>query len=129
MDFFEKARVHWFQSLFREFTLRYKIRNRLLSQIYHFSLLICYPYSFILQHFSYYILYYFWYYTLYYAWNSSKLIPYMVLCAIICLVRKINFKLIVTYHMIVQKLVRYTTIMEYHINYYSTAQRNNIAKI
>ena len=29
-----------------EFTLCYKIRKRLLGQVYHFSLLICYPYSF-----------------------------------------------------------------------------------
>ena len=41
-----KGRVFWFQSLFREFTQCYKIRNRLLGQVYHFSLLICYPYSF-----------------------------------------------------------------------------------
>ena len=41
----EKGRVLWFQSLFREFTLCYKIRNRFLSRVYHFSLLICYPYS------------------------------------------------------------------------------------
>ena len=47
VDFLEKGRVLWFQSLFSEFTLCYKIRNRLLGQVYHFSLLICYPYSFI----------------------------------------------------------------------------------
>ena len=47
MDFFEKGRVLWFQTLFREFNLCYKIRNRLLGQVYHFSLLICYPYSLI----------------------------------------------------------------------------------
>ena len=47
MDFLEKGRVLWFQSLFREFTLCYKIRNRLLGQVYHFSFLIWYPYSFI----------------------------------------------------------------------------------
>ena len=46
MDFLVKGRVLWFQSLFREFTLTYKIRIRLLSRVYHFSLLICYPYSF-----------------------------------------------------------------------------------
>ena len=45
MDFLGKGRVLWFQSLFREFTLTYKIRIRLLSRVYHFSLLICYPYS------------------------------------------------------------------------------------
>ena len=45
MIFLEKGRVLWFQSLFREFTLSYKIRIRLLGQVYHFSLLICYPYS------------------------------------------------------------------------------------
>ena len=45
MDFLEKGWVLWFQSLFREFTLCYKIRNRFLGRVYHFSLLICYPYS------------------------------------------------------------------------------------
>ena len=33
------------QSLFRKFTLSYKIRIRLLGQVYHLSFLICYPYS------------------------------------------------------------------------------------
>ena len=47
MDFLEKGRVLWFQSLFREFTLCYKIRIRLLGWVCHISLLICYPYSFI----------------------------------------------------------------------------------
>ena len=46
MFYFEKGRVLWFQSLFREFTVSYKIRIRLLGHVYHFSLLICYPYSF-----------------------------------------------------------------------------------
>ena len=41
--------------------------------------------------------------------------PCMVLNTIICLVHKINLKLIVTYRMTVQKLVMYTTVMEYHI--------------
>ena len=45
MNFLEKGGVLWFQSVFREFTLCYKIRNRFLGQVYHFSLLICYPYS------------------------------------------------------------------------------------
>ena len=47
VDFLEKGRVLWCQSLFREFTLCYKIRIRLLGQVYHFDLLICHPYSFI----------------------------------------------------------------------------------
>ena len=45
MDFLEKGRVIWFQSLFRELTLCYKIRNRFLGRVDHLSLLICYPYS------------------------------------------------------------------------------------
>ena len=45
MDFLKKGRVVLFESLFREFTVSYKIRIRLLGQVYHFSLLICYPYS------------------------------------------------------------------------------------
>ena len=36
--------VLWFHSLYREFSLSYKIRFRLLGQVYHFSLLICYSY-------------------------------------------------------------------------------------
>ena len=49
MEFCEKGRVLWFQSLFREFTLCCKIRIGLLGEVYHFSLLICYPSSFIHQ--------------------------------------------------------------------------------
>ena len=45
MDFLGKGRVLWFQSHFREFTLFNTIRIRLLDQVYHFSLLICCPYS------------------------------------------------------------------------------------
>ena len=47
-----------------------------------------------------------------------KLIPYMVLNTIICLVHKINLKLIVIYRMTKQNLVKHTTIMECHINYW-----------
>ena len=42
----------------------------------------------------------------------------MVLNTIICLVRKVNLKLFVIYWMTEQNLVKYTTIMERHINYY-----------
>ena len=47
MYFLGKGRVLWFQLLFREFILWSKIRIRLLAQIYCFSLLICYSYSFL----------------------------------------------------------------------------------
>ena len=49
MDFLEKGRMLWFQLLVREFTLFCAMRSRLLGQVYHFSLLICYPYSFIIR--------------------------------------------------------------------------------
>ena len=57
----------------------------------------------------------FWYS---FAQRILKLIPYMVLNTIICLVRKVNLKLFVIYWMTEQNLVKYTTIMERHINYY-----------